>query len=94
MIVSARSTVLMAWDPATAFHRARSTEDVTKLTMLSSALVQLRSERFDKLFQSPLRRSFDTATIIWGNRNGKVTTLPSLREIDLYNFQVSKAAFA
>ena len=56
--------------------------------------MQLRSERFDKLFQSPLRRSFDTATIIWGNRNGKVTTLPSLREIDLYNFQVGAGAHA
>ena len=56
---------------------------------LNSLDVQLRPERFDKLFQSPLRRSSDTAAIIWGDRDGQVTTLPSLREVDLYNFQVS-----
>ena len=53
---------------------------------------QLSAERFDKLFQSPLRRSSDTAKIIWGPRSGPVTTLPSLREIDLYSFQASLCA--
>ena len=53
-----------------------------------SVCLQLRPERFDMLFQSPLRRSSHTASIIWGDRSGDVTTLPSLREIDLYNFQV------
>ena len=53
-------------------------------------MLQLASERFDLLFQSPLRRSSDTAKIIWAQRKGAVKTLPSLREVDLYSFQASQ----
>ena len=50
--------------------------------------VQLRPERFDVLYYSPLARASQTATIVWGDRQGRIKELPSLREIDLYDFQV------
>ena len=49
---------------------------------------QLKDDRFDMLFHSPLTRADQTAQIIWGSREGAVTVLPSLREVDLYSFQV------
>ena len=52
---------------------------------------QLRGWELDALFQSPLRRARDTAEVVWGGRTGPVATLPALREIDLYSFQVSAA---
>ena len=51
--------------------------------------MQLAGEEFDALYSSPLRRSAETAEIIWGGRGGAVAVLPSLREVDLYSFQVS-----
>ena len=48
----------------------------------------MRPERFDVLYYSPLARASQTATIVWGDRKGRIKELPSLREIDLYNFQV------
>ena len=50
--------------------------------------MQLQNERFDILIQSPLARAQETAQIIWNNRSGEVVELPSLREVDLYSFQV------
>ncbi len=50
--------------------------------------MQLENDRFDALFHSPLKRAAKTASIIWGDRKGSVTVMPSLREIDLYSFQV------
>ena len=50
--------------------------------------MQLRPERFDVLYYSPLARASQTATIVWGDRQGRIKELPSLREIDLYDFQV------
>ncbi len=44
-------------------------------------------EAFDKLYHSPLQRAAETATIVWGDRTGPISILPSLREIDLYSFQ-------
>ena len=41
------------------------------------------------LVHSPLARAKETAEIIWGDRKGPAHVLPSLREIDLYSFQVS-----
>lgn len=49
---------------------------------------QLKDDNFDVLFHSPLQRADQTAQIIWGSRKGPVAILPSLREIDLYSFQV------
>jgi len=43
---------------------------------------------FGRLFHSPLSRAARTAEIIWGSRSGPVSVLPSLREVDLYSFQV------
>lgn len=51
--------------------------------------VQLENDKFDVLFHSPLKRAAKTATIIWGSRPGKAVILPTLREIDLYSFQVA-----
>jgi broad specificity phosphatase PhoE len=50
--------------------------------------VQMENEKFDVLFHSPLKRATETAKIIWGSRSGPVVVLPSLREVDLYSFQV------
>ncbi len=50
--------------------------------------MQLKDDRFDMLFHSPLKRADQTAQIIWGSRQGDVSVLPSLREVDLYSFQV------
>ncbi|BDA42581.1 probable phosphoglycerate mutase GpmB at N-terminal half [Coccomyxa sp. Obi] len=47
----------------------------------------LKDDKFDALFHSPLARADQTAQIIWGSREGPITVLPSLREIDLYSFQ-------
>ena len=51
-------------------------------------MLQLLEDNFDMLVHSPLARAKETAEIIWGNRRGKVHVLPSLREVDLYSFQV------
>lgn len=50
--------------------------------------VQLDGNEFGQLFHSPLSRAARTAEIIWGSRSGPVSVLPSLREVDLYSFQV------
>ncbi|CAL5219736.1 g1633 [Coccomyxa viridis] len=47
----------------------------------------LKDDKFDMLFHSPLKRADQTAQIIWGSRQGDVSVLPSLREVDLYSFQ-------
>lgn len=50
--------------------------------------MQLKEERFDKLFTSPLARATETAGIVWqGNNERARTVLEGLREIDLYSFQ-------
>lgn len=49
----------------------------------------MAGEHFDALFSSPLQRSAKTAEIIWAGREGAAQVLPSLREVDLYSFQVS-----
>ena len=49
---------------------------------------QLRSSDFDALIHSPLARAAETARIVWGDREGPVTELPTLREVDLYAMQV------
>jgi len=56
--------------------------------MFDLACVQLENDSFDTLFHSPLKRAATTANIIWGDREGDVVVMPSLREIDLYSFQV------
>ena len=55
------------------------------------ALLQLRSSKFDALIHSPLARAAETAKIVWGPREGPVTVVPSLREIDLYTFEVRRS---
>ena len=55
---------------------------------MSLTTVQLENDKFDTLFHSPLKRAAKTASIIWGDRQGKIVVMPSLREIDLYSFQV------
>ena len=54
--------------------------------------LQLADDRFDMLVHSPLARAVQTAEIVWGKRKGPVHILPSLREIDLYSFQVTALA--
>jgi Histidine phosphatase superfamily (branch 1) len=49
---------------------------------------QLAGEKFNTLFHSPLERARRTAEIIWSDRHDNISVLPSLREIDLYSFQV------
>lgn len=48
---------------------------------------QLAAQPFDALFVSPLRRARQTASVVWGDRPGGPTLLPSLREVDLYSLQ-------
>jgi hypothetical protein len=55
---------------------------------------QLDGNVFGRLFHSPLSRAARTAEIIWGSRSGPVSVLPSLREVDLYSFQVPPTARA
>lgn len=55
---------------------------------LTYKCLQLKNDKFDTLFTSPLKRSSKTGSIIWGSRQGNVVEMPSLREIDLYSFQV------
>lgn len=57
-------------------------------TDIRFASLQLVDDKFDLLVHSPLARAAQTAEIIWGNRKGPTNVLPSLREIDLYSFQV------
>lgn len=57
-----------------------------------SACLQLEKEKFDMLIHSPLQRAKETAEIVWNAREGPVKVLPSLREIDLYSFQVPAMA--
>lgn len=56
----------------------------------ASLFLQLCGDSFDALYVSPLTRATQTADIITQGRELRTTTLPSLREIDLYSFQVSK----
>lgn len=49
--------------------------------------MQLKEERFDKLFTSPLARATETADIVWNGDEGARKILQGLREIDLYSFQ-------
>ena len=49
---------------------------------------QLADRDFECLFVSPLKRTVQTADVVWGGRKAPVMQLPSLREIDLYSFQV------
>jgi hypothetical protein len=56
-----------------------------------AACVQLIDDKFDMLIHSPLARAAQTAEIVWGDRTGPIHVLPSLREIDLYSFQVFHA---
>jgi len=53
--------------------------------------MQLIDDKFDMLIHSPLARAAQTAEIVWGDRTGPIHILPSLREIDLYSFQVFHA---
>ena len=46
------------------------------------------------LIHSPLERAKETAEIVWNAREGPVKVLPSLREIDLYSFQVPVKAYS
>ena len=55
---------------------------------MMTAPLQLRSSDFDALIHSPLARAAETARIVWGDRDGPVTELPTLREVDLYAMQV------
>uniref|UniRef100_A0A383V7R8 Uncharacterized protein n=1 Tax=Tetradesmus obliquus TaxID=3088 RepID=A0A383V7R8_TETOB len=48
-------------------------------------------QKFDTLYVSPLTRATQTADIITAGMGLRSVTLPSLREIDLYSFQVSQA---
>lgn len=52
--------------------------------------VQLAGWDFTSMFVSPLKRAVQTSEIVWGGRKAPVVQLPSLREIDLYSFQVSR----
>lgn len=52
-------------------------------------MLQLSGDIFEALFVSPLTRATETADIITQDRQLTTTTLPALREIDLYSFQVS-----
>ena len=49
---------------------------------------QLADWDFQCMFFSPLQRAAQTADIVWGTRAEPTFTLPCLREIDLYSFQV------
>jgi broad specificity phosphatase PhoE len=51
-------------------------------------------QKFDTLYVSPLTRATQTADIITSGMDLRSVTLPSLREIDLYSFQVWRAAAA
>ena len=51
--------------------------------------MQLKNDNFDTMFFSPLKRAAKTGKIIWGSRPGETVEMPSLREIDLYSFQVA-----
>lgn len=53
----------------------------------------LSGETYDALFHSPLNRAAHTAAVVWGDRQGPVSVLPSLREVDLYSFQASALLF-
>lgn len=55
-------------------------------------MLQLRNDDFDKLFHSPLKRAAETAAIVWADKQGPVAVQPSLREVDLYHFQVRVGA--
>lgn len=55
--------------------------------------VQLKDQRFDHLYVSPLARARETADIIWeGRAPVKRHEPPVLREIDLYSFQAGPPA--
>lgn len=65
------------------------------LTILSFPLhcLQLKDDSFDVLFVSPLQRARQTADIVAAGRGELPSrTLPALREIDLYSFQVRVTA--
>jgi hypothetical protein len=49
---------------------------------------QIKDETFDSLFVSPLTRARQTADIVARGTGLEAKVLPSLREIDLYSFQV------
>lgn len=57
-------------------------------TRIRIQTLQLKDEKFDALFVSPLKRARQTAEIVTEGLGLKPRVLPSLREIDLYSFQV------
>lgn len=61
------------------------------LSFSIAAWMQLIDDKFDMLIHSPLARAAQTAEIVWADRTGPIHVLPSLREIDLYSFQVFHA---
>jgi broad specificity phosphatase PhoE len=60
------------------------------LCLLLLLHLQLKEDvqKFDTLYVSPLTRATQTADIITTGMGLRSVTLPSLREIDLYSFQV------
>ena len=78
------------------WHRSKPTEfcqsvfsEVDFRLELGDNAMQLRNDNFDAMFFSPLKRAAKTGSIIWGDREGDTTEMASLREIDLYSFQVT-----
>lgn len=72
--------------------RIQGSSDASVLTRKGEAQADavhemLRGVHFGALFKSPLQRASRTADIIWGDRDGSVTSLHGLREIDLYSFE-------
>lgn len=78
--------------------RIQGSSDFSVLTeegvrQAEAAAAALGDWKFDALFASPLKRAARTAEVVWGPRNGPISVLPSLREVDLYSFQgLDKAA--
>lgn len=73
--------------------RIQGSSNLSKLTDKGIKQAQtthgaLKGEQYDALYYSPLERASHTAEIVWGSRSGPTVALPSLREVDLYTFQV------
>jgi hypothetical protein len=73
--------------------RIQGSSNLSKLTDKGIKQAQtthgaLQDEQYDALYYSSLERASHTAKIVWGSRSGPTVAMPSLREVDLYTFQV------
>ena len=70
------------------FHDPPLSAEGRREAMLTAA--HLRETSFAAAYSSPLRRSLETARIVWGGRPAPIAEAPAIRELDMGEFSGQK----